>query len=205
MLKNSEKLLKKSLAVLMLTSALCLASCGTTKTTTTARGQYERSTENASDSTGTETTATQTRIKAQVDSLFQAALKQTSDHESEASVEQTLHLLLFDTTQPADTSTGLPPVKAAVMARTSTKARERTRSTVQADVTSELTKTAEDSTQTVTESTAHLQSNQQTSESGKNSTTDKVETQRSSWRFWLTIILALLVAVLGCIIYLRRK
>lgn len=205
MLINSEKLLKKSLAVLMLTSALCLASCGTTKTTTTARSQYERSTENASDSTGTETTATQTRIKAQVDSLFQAALKQTSDHESEASVEQTLHLLLFDTTQPADTSTGLPPVKAAVMARTSTKARETTRSTVQAGVTSELTKTAEDSTQTVTESTAHLQSNQQTSESGKNSTTDKVETQRSSWRFWLTIILALLVAVLGCIIYLRRK
>lgn len=205
MLINSEKLLKKSLAVLMLTSALCLASCGTTKTTTTARSQYERSTENASDSTGTETTATQTRIKAQVDSLFQAALQQTLDHESEASVEQTLHLLLFDTTQPADTSTGLPPVKAAVMARTSTKATETTRSTVQADVTSELTKTEEDSTQTVTESTAHLQSNQQTSESGKTSTTDKVETQRSSWRFWLTIILALLVAVLGCIIYLRRK
>lgn len=205
MLKNSEKLLKKSLAVLMLTSALCLASCGTTKTTTTARSQYERSTENDSDSTGTETTATQTRIKAQVDSLFQAALKQTSDHESEASVEQTLHLLLFDTTQPADTSTGLPPVKAALTQTTATKRKETTRSTVQADVTSELTKIAEDSTQTVTESTAHLQSNQQTSESGKNSTTDKVETQRSSWRFWLTIILALLVAVLGCIIYLRRK
>ena len=29
--------------------------------------------------------------------------------------------------------------------------------------------------------------------------------KRSSWRFWLTIILVLLVAVLGCIIYLRRK
>ena len=197
--------MKKFLAALMLTSALCLASCGTTKTTTTARGQYERSTENASDSTGTASTATQTRLKAQVDSLFQAALKRTSAHEGEASVEQTLHLWLFDTSQPADTCTGLPPVKAAFMARTSTKARGAARSTVQADVTSALTKTAEDSTHAVTESTAHVQRNQQTSERGKHSTTDKVKTQRSSWRFWLTIILALWVAVLGCIIYLRRK
>ena len=205
MLKNSEKLLKKSLAVLMLTSALCLASCGTTKTTTTARTQYDRSSESIADSTGTETTATQTRIRAQVDSLFQAALKQTKDHESEASEEQTLHLLLFDTTQPADTATGLPPVLAALTQSTSTKRKETTRSTAQADVTAKLQSEQADSTQTVTERTAHFQSNQQTSESGKNSTTDKVETQRSSWRFWLTIILALLVAVLGCIIYLRRK
>ena len=175
------------------------------KTTTTARGQYERSTENASDSTGTATTVTQTSIKAQVDSLFHALLKQTSAHEGEASVEQTLHLWLFDTTQPADTCTGLPPVKAAFMARTSTKARGAARSTVQADVTSALTKTAEDSTHAVTESTAHVQRNQQTSERGKHSTTDKVKTQRSSWRSWLTIMLALWVAVLGCIIYLRRK
>ena len=115
MLINSAKLLKKSLAVLMLTSALYLVSCGTTKvTTTTARAQYDRAAESVADSIGAETTATQTRIKAQVDSLLQAALQQTFDQESEASVEQTLHLLLFDTTQPADTATGLPPVKAAL-------------------------------------------------------------------------------------------
>ncbi len=205
MLTNSERLSKKYLAVPVLTSALCLASCGTTKTTTTARGQYDRATACFSDSSGKETSTTQTRIEEQVDSLLQAALKQTSDHESEASVEQTLHLLLFDTTQPADTSTGLPPVKAALTKTTTAKHKETTKGTAQADVKSELTKQKKDSTQTVTESTEHLQSNQRTSESGKNSTTDKVETQRSSWSFWLTIILALLVAVIGCIIYLRRK
>lgn len=188
----------------MLTSALCLASCGTTKTTTTARGQYERSTENASDSTGTETTATQTRIKAQVDSLFQAALKQTSDHESEASVEQTLHLLLFDTTQPVDTATGLPPVKAALTQTTATKRKDTTRSTAQADVKAELTKEQTDSTQTVTDRTAHVQTEQQTTETAKTDTTDNVKTQRSSWKAWAVIILALLLAAAGCVFCLRR-
>lgn len=207
MLRNSEKLLKKSLAVLMLTSALCLASCGTTKTTTTARGQYERSSESIADSTGTETTATQTRIRAQVDSLFQAALKQTKDHESEASVEQTLHLLLFDTTQPADTATGLPPVLAALTQSTSTKRKETTRSTAQADVTAKLTSEQADSTQTVTERTAHVQAEQQTAETAHSYTTDEVRKQRGSWSGWALIALVLLLAasVGGFILYRKYK
>ena len=205
MLINSAKLLKKSLAVLMLTSALYLVSCGTTKvTTTTARAQYDRAAESVADSIGAETTATQTRIKAQVDSLLQAALQQTYDQESEASVEQTLHLLLFDTTQPADTATGLPPVKAALTQTTATKRKDTTRSTAQADIKAELTKEQTDSTQTVTDRTAHVQTEQQTTEAARTDTTDNVKTQRSSWKAWAVIILALLLAAAGCVFCLRR-
>ena len=182
----------------MLTSALYLVSCGTTKvTTTTARAQYDRAAESVADSIGAETTATQTRIKAQVDSLLQAALQQTFDQESEASVEQTLHLLLFDTTQPADTATGLPPVKAALTQTTATKRKDTTRSTAQADIKAELTKEQTDSTQ-------HVQTEQQTTEAARTDTTDNVKTQRSSWKAWAVIILALLLAAAGCVFCLRR-
>ena len=139
-----------------------------------------------------------------MDSLFQAALKQTKDHESEASEEQTLHLLLFDTTQPADTATGLPPVKAALTQTTATKRKDTTRSTAQADIKAELTKEQTDSTQTVTDRTAHVQTEQQTTEAARTDTTDNVKTQRSSWKAWAVIILALLLAAAGCVFCLRR-
>ena len=173
----------------------------------TARANYDRSSESISDSTGTETTATQTRIRAQVDSLFQAALKQTKDHESEASVEQTLHLLLFDTTQPADTATGLPPVLAALTQSTSTKRKETTRSTAQADVTAKLQSEQADSTQTVTERTAHVQAEQQTAETARSYTTDEVRKQRGSWSGWalIAIVLLLAAAVGGFILYRKYK
>ena len=192
----------------MLTSALYLVSCGTTKvTTTTARAQYDRAAESVADSIGAETTATQTRIKAQVDSLLQAALQQTFDQESEASVEQTLHLLLFDTTQPADTATGLPPVKAALTQTTATKRKDTTRSTAQADIKAELTKEQTDSTQTVTDRTAHVQAEQQTAETAHSYTTDEVSKQRGSWSGWALIAIVLLLAasVGGFILYRKYK
>lgn len=201
MLRNSAKLLKKYLAVLMLTSALSLISCGTTRKATANLEQYNRTTESVIDSTGTATTATQNAIKEQVDSLFQATLQQIIDQESEASAEQTLHLLLFDTTQPADTVTGLPPVKAALTKTTETRRKETTKSTSQADVKAELTREQTDSTQTIEQSAAHVQLDMQESVDDKSENTTEKTTQRNGWKVWavLALVASLIIAVL------RRK
>lgn len=194
MLTNSAKPLKRSLFVLMLTSALCLASCRVTReTTTTAKTQFNATATATADSVGTSAIATQTTIKAQVDSLLQAALMQTTIEQSEASVEQTLHLLLFDTTQPADTATGLPPVKAALTKTTAAKRKDTTERTAQADVKAELKRAQTDSTQTLAQSTAHVQSDQQAQVAAKSDTTAKEKTQRDSWRVWAVAALAALL------------
>lgn len=206
MLINSAKLLKKYLAALMLTSALCLVSCGVTKTSTANLKTHSTSASLATtDSVGTTTTATQDVIKAQVDSLFQAALKQTFDKENEASVEQTLHLLLFDTTQPADTTTGLPPLKAALTQTTAARHRDKTQSTAQADVKAELKKAQTDSTQTVGQSMAHVKTKAQDNTTAKSESASHEKTQRSSWRLWAVLALVTSLLLAACYLYLRRK
>lgn len=157
------------------------------------------------DSVGATTTATQDVIKAQVDSLFQAALKQTFDKENEASVKQTLHLLLFDTTQPADTTTGLPPVKAALTQTTAARHRDKTQSTAQADVKAELKKAQTDSTQTVGQSTAHVKTNAQASTTAKSESATHENKKRSSWKLWAVLALVTSVLIAACYLYLRRK
>lgn len=157
------------------------------------------------DSVGTSAIATQTIIKAQVDSLLQAALMQTTEHQSEASVEQTLHLLLFDTTQPADTATGLPPVKATLTKTTAAKRKDNTERKAQADVKAELKRAQTDSTQTLAQGTAHVQSDQQAKVAAKSDTTDKEKNQRDSWRVWAVAVLAALLIITACVWYLRRK
>lgn len=206
MLTNSAKLLKKYLAALMLTSALFLVSCGVTRTSTTKqRAQTNSEALTTTDSVGATTTATQEIIKAQVDSLFQAALQQTFNKENEASVEQTLHLLLFDTTQPADTTTGLPPVKAALTQTTTAKHREQTRSEAQADVKAELKKAQTDSTQTAGQSTAHVKAKAEASTAAKSESATNEKTKRSSWRLWAVLALVTSAIIAACFIYLRRK
>lgn len=206
MLKNSAKLLKKYLAALMLTSALSLVSCGVTKTSTaTHTTQTNSKALTTTDSVGATTTTTQEIIKAQVDSLFQAVLQQTFDQESEASVEQTLHLLLFDTTQPADTATGLPPVKAALTQTTASLNRAKTQSKTQADVKAELTKAQTDSTQTIGRSTAQVKTNAQASTTAKSESATHEKKKRSSWKLWAVLALVTSVLIAACFPYLRRK
>lgn len=206
MLTNSAKLLKKFLVALMLTSALFLASCGVTRTSTTSQRTHSNSATTATtDSVGATTSATHDLIKAQVDSLFEAAFKQRFDQEREASIEQTLHLLLFDTTQPADTTTGLPPVKAAATATTTARHRDKTRSQTQADVKAELTKEQTDSTQTVGQSTAHVKTKAQSSQAANSESAAQAKTKRGSWRLWAVLALVTSVLIAVCAFYLRRK
>lgn len=205
MLINSAKLLKKSLAALMLTSVLSLASCGTVRKTTTTNDLHRRTIECVADSIGAETTATQNAKREQVDSLFQATLKQLINQESEVSLDQTLHLLLFDTTQPADTVTGLPPVKAALTKTTATKRKETTQSTTQADVKAEQTREKTDSTQTVAQSAAHVQSDTKESVADKSESHTQQTTQHNGWKVWAVLILVASLVIAVCLCYLRRK
>ena len=78
MLTNSAKLLKKFLAALMLTSALCLASCGVTRTSTTSQRTHSNSATTATtDSVGATTSATHDLIKAQADVKAELTKEQT--------------------------------------------------------------------------------------------------------------------------------
>ncbi len=198
--------MKKSLLALTLTFALSLVSCQVMReTTTTARTQYNRATQSAADSVGLTTTATHNAIRAQVDNLLQAALKQTYNHESEASVEQSLRLLIFDTTQPADTATGLPPVKAALAQTTATTRKDKTLGATTATVSTETTKAQTDSTMTLKQSKAHVQSEAQDSVVATSDTAEHGKTQRSSWRVWAVLFLVALSFIGVCVIYLRRK
>ncbi len=191
-------------------SVLFLVSCQTLKQTkTTTNDHFNGANEVAADSVGTVTKATQNAIKAQVDSLFQAVLQQTLDKESEASVEQTLHLVLYDTTQPTDTVTGLPPVKADLTQTTTATQKDKTQSKAQADIKAETAKAQTDSTQNIEQSASHAQINQAGSVT---TTSDSVVTEtkeRSSWQFWVVVILIIAVVVvlviIGCVYYLRRK
>lgn len=190
----------------MLTSALCLVSCGTTKeATTTQKAQSNTAVAAATDSVGVTTTATQDIIKAQVDSLFEAAFKHKFENEREASVEQTLHLLLFDTTQPADTTTGLPPVKAALTQTTAAKHRAKTESEAQADVKAELTKAQTDSTKTMGQSAAHVTTEAQATMAAKSESVAHEKTKRSSWKLWAVSALVTAALIAVCALYLRRK
>lgn len=86
------------------------------------------------------------KIQVQFDSLYQASLRQEIEKWGETHCEQTLHLFIFDTLQPADSLTGLPPVKAAFTATNTadTKATERHGTT--AAVKDEVKKEINDST-----------------------------------------------------------
>lgn len=203
MLTNSAKLLKRSLFALMLTSALCLVSCRVTReTTTTEKAQYNSTATATVDSVGTSAIVTETTTKAQVDSLLQTALMQTTLHQSEASVEQILHLLLFDTTQPADTATGLPPVKAALTTTTAATRKDNTERWAQADVKAELNRAQTDSTRTLAQSTSHVQSDQQANMATQSDTTDKGKSRSGGWP---VLAVAALLILTACVWYLRRK
>ncbi len=191
-------------------SVLCLVSCQVLKQTkTTTNDHFEGANEVAADSVGGTSKATQNAIKAQVDSLFQAALQQTLDKESEASVEQTLHLVIFDTTQPTDTSTGLPPVKAALTQTTAATQKDKTQSKAQADIKAETAKEKTDSTQNLEQSASHVQINQEGSVTATSDNATQETKERSSWQFWVVVILIIAVVVvlviIGCVYYLRRK
>lgn len=159
----------------------------------------------STDSTGATTTATHDVLKAQVDSLFEAAFRQRWEQEAEASIEQTLHLLLFDTTQPTDTSTGLPPVKAALTQSTAARHRAKTENTAQADVKSELQKEQTDSTQTTGQSTARVKTKAQSSMAADTKSAAHDKTRRDSWRLWAASVLAALALLAVGVYYLRRK
>jgi cobalamin biosynthesis Mg chelatase CobN len=154
---------------------------------------------------GTSAIATETTTKAQVDSLLQAALMQTTAHKSEASVEQTLHLLLFDTTQPADTATGLPPVKAALTTTTTATRKDNTERRAQVDVKAELNRAQTDSTRALAQSTSHVQSYQQANVAAQSDTTDKGKSRSNSWPVLAVAALAALLILTACVWYLRRK
>ncbi len=87
------------------------------------------------------------KIQVQWDSLYQASLRQQIEKWGETHCEQTLHLLFFDTLQPADSVTGLPPVKAALTATKTadTKATEKRGTT--AAVKDQVKKESNDSTE----------------------------------------------------------
>ena len=94
------------------------------------------------------------KIQVQFDSLYQASLRQQIEKWGEMHCKQTLHLFIFDTLQPADSVTGLPPVKAALTTTKTadTKATEKHGTT--ATVKDEVKKESNDSTELHADHTA---------------------------------------------------
>lgn len=100
----------------------------------------------STDSTAVTNTAVNGATKSQLDSLLQATIQQVINQEYEESREQTLHFVIFDTTQPTDTVTGLPPVRAAIT-KTETSARNyKSQETAQTDIQKEVHAQQVDST-----------------------------------------------------------
>lgn len=117
----------------MLTIALFLVSCGSTKTAT-----LEQTTATALSSS--QQTQRDSLLFARMDAELERVMQQASSFDMQA--------VIFDTTQPADSATGLPPVKAAIRQRRQVRTTDCTRErqkTAQAAEVSTATKAAEHS------------------------------------------------------------
>lgn len=205
MLKNSVKLSRRYPLALMLLTALSVVSCGVTRETTTAQTQINSSSAVSTDSTAVTNTAVNGATKSQLDSLLQATIQQVINQEYEESREQTLHFVIFDTTQPTDTVTGLPPVRAAIT-KTETSARNyKSQETAQTDIQKEVHAQQVDSTSVQHHSETTLLRHERDSLSVRNETATEKIRERQPWKTWLHVVLFVALAFMAVVLYLRKK
>lgn len=205
MLRNSVKLSRKYPLALMLLTALLVVSCGVTRETTTAQTQINSSSAVSTDSTAVTKTAVNDATKLQLDSLLQATIQQVINQEYEESREQTLHFVIFDTTQPTDTVTGLPPVRAAIT-KTETSARNyKSQETAQTDIQEEVHTQQVDSTSVQHHSETTLLRHESDSLSAHNKTATEQVRERRPWKTWLHVGLFAALAFMAVVLYLRKK
>nr|DAT67220.1 MAG TPA: hypothetical protein [Caudoviricetes sp.] len=205
MLKNSVKLSRRYPLALMLLTALSVVSCGVTRETTTAQTQINSSSAVSTDSTAVTNTAVNGATKSQLDSLLQATIQQVINQEYEESREQTLHFVIFDTTQPTDTVTGLPPVRAAIT-KTETSARNyKSQETAQTDIQKEVHAQQVDSTSVQHHSETTLLRHERDSLSVRNETATEKIRERQPWKTWLHVGLFVALAFMAVVLYLRKK
>lgn len=205
MLKNSVKLSRRYPLALMLLTALSVVSCGVTRETTTAQTQINSSSAVSTDSTAVTNTAVNGATKSQLDSLLQATIQQVINQEYEESREQTLHFVIFDTTQPTDTVTGLPPVRAAIT-KTETSARNyKSQETAQTDIQKEVHAQQVDSTSVQHHSETTLLRHECDSLSVRNETATEKIRERQPWKTWLHVGLFAALAFMAVVLYLRKK
>lgn len=106
---NSVRPLRRYRAVLILTAALLVVSCKSTKQTTVESSETQIS----------------SSYWQTLDSIAREAINRELLRLTEQTADVTTELLLFDTEKPADSLTGLPPVKAALRQQAATKTTAR--------------------------------------------------------------------------------
>ena len=159
----------------------------------------------STDSTAVTNTAVNGATKSQLDSLLQATIQQVINQEYEESREQTLHFVIFDTTQPTDTVTGLPPVRAAIT-KTETSARNyKSQETAQTDIQKEVHAQQVDSTSVQHHSETTLLRHERDSLSVRNETATEKIRKRQPWKTWLHVGLFAALAFMAVVLYLRKK
>lgn len=189
----------------MLLTALSVVSCGVTRETTTAQTQINSSSAVSTDSTAVTNTAIQSVTKEQLDSLLQATIQQVINQEYEETREQTLHFVIFDTTQPTDTVTGLPPVRAAIT-KTETSARNyKSQETAQTDIQKEVHTQQVDSTSVQHHNETTLLRHESDSLSVRNETATEKVRERQPWKTWLHVFFFIALAFMAVVLYLRKK
>lgn len=126
---NSEKQWRKFLLVLMLITAPFLASCRSSKNATT---EQTTQTEENND------------YQQKLDSMVRVEIgkRLTTLHEQNSQSET--EVVIFDTSLPADSTTGLPPVKAKVKHRKNVQSKDSTAQTSSEQRTTQVEKQTQD-------------------------------------------------------------
>ena len=184
----------------MLLTALLAVSCRTSKTTVTT--QTNSVSTATTDSTDSWRVDRMEKIQVQFDSLYQASLRQQIEKWGETHCEQTLHLLFFDTLQPADSVTGLPPVKAALTATKTADSKATEKRGTTAAVKDQVKKESNDSTELHADHTSAYTAADSTA--AQTHTSYATKKQGSGWGNPLLLLL-LLVGWLALIITLYIK
>ena len=164
---NSVRPLRKYRVALILTIALLVVSCKSTKQTTRENSATQISSE----------------LLHSFDSIAHEAISRELLRMSERADDVTTQLLVFDTDKPADSLTGLPPVKAAMQQQRATK------------------------TKTATQATEHVESETQAHDTTATNGTlsnhwdGQTETVTSSASKWLDALLGTLGVITGLLVF----
>lgn len=140
--------------------------------------------------------------QAQYDSLIESSLRRTMTEMGNVTSNQTLRLLIFDTTQPPDSATGLPPLKAALDSRTSTERKDVKASEEHQSITKEAHGQTADSAGV--QVSAQHQKKAAEEEDLEDRTSTK--TKKENLCTWLPMVCAVFLVLALCLFcYMRKK
>lgn len=204
MLRNSARLLRKYPLALMLLTALSVVSCGTSRTATASQTQIDRNSAVLTDSAAVTVTAENATTKSQLDSLLQATIQQIMNQEYEEAREQTLHFVIFDTTQPTDTVTGLPPVRATGTVTETSARKYKSQEKTQGSMQKEVHATRNDSTSVCQRSETEMKRQESDSLSVREQTQAEEQREHQPWKAWLAVGLVAVILLVCAVLYLRN-